>query len=126
MLAGGFRWFVEPVILTGRSRLPTETLMAQRNASSEEPATLGHSPRGAAQPSFDRSELPRADKSELPRAADPPPTAPADQAEIKAPEVKGPKREPHRRQADRVAQHSGERRGSSWSFSSSPASPNFR
>lgn len=96
VLSVGFHWFVEPAILADRSSLPTETLMAQRNSSSEEPVTSGHSLRGAAQTSFD--------KSELPRPADPPPTAPADQAEIKAPDVNGPKKEPHRRQAnDRVA-----------------------
>src|SRR5262249_6866686 len=121
VLAVGFHWFVEPAILADRSRLPTETLIAHGNLSSEEPATSGHSLRGAAQTSFH--------KSELPRAADPPTTVPADQAEIKAPDIRGPKKEPYRntRQAnDRAARHSGERRGPSWSFSSSPASPNCR
>jgi hypothetical protein len=126
VLAVGFHWFVEPAIRTGRASLPTETLIAYRN-SPEELTTSGHALRGAAPVSFA--------KSEPPRPVEVPAPAKADQAEIKVPDVKppdvkGPKKEPRRnstRQADdRVAQHSAERRGASWGFSSSPASPDFR
>jgi len=120
VLAVVFHWLVEPVIITLRSRLPTETLVAYGNRPSEEPATSGHSLRGAAQASFE--------KTEPPRPADGLAATSAGEADIKAPDM--PKQESHRnatrRAGDRPTQRSAERRGSSWSFSSSPASPNYR
>jgi hypothetical protein len=126
VLAIGFHRFVEPAIRTGRAGLPTETLIAYRNmayrSSPEEPTTSGHALRGAAPVSFAKSEPPSPAEVLAP--------AKADQADVKPPDVKAPKKEPRRnvtRQAnDRLAQHSAERRGASWGFSSSPASPNFR
>ena len=127
VLAVGFHRIVEPAIRSSRANLPTETLIiyrnfAYRNAASEEPTTSGHALRGAAPVSFA--------KSEPPSPAEVPAPAKADQLDVKPPDVKGPKKEPHRnvtRQAnDRVAQRSTEHRGASWGFSSSPASPNFR
>jgi hypothetical protein len=121
VLAVGFHWFMEPAIRTGRASLPTEKLIAYRS-SPEEPTTSGHALRGAAPVSFA--------KSDPANAAERLPPAKADQADVKPPDVKVPRKEPHRtvtRQADdRVAQHSAEHRGASWGFSSSPASPNFR
>ena len=122
VLAVGFHWFVEPGILTRRASLPTETLMAYGYQSSEEPATSGHALRGATPISVK--------KSEPPRPADGLATAKAEQGDIKELDIRVPKKEPHRnmtRQAnDRLVQRSSERRGPSWSFSSSPASPNYR
>jgi hypothetical protein len=121
VLAIGFHRFVEPAIRTGRASLPTETLIAYRN-SPEEPTTSGHALRGAASVSFAKSEPPRPVEVLAP--------AKADQADVKPPDIKVPRKESRRnvtRQADdRVAQHSAERRGASWGFSSSPASPDFR
>ena len=119
VLAGVFHWFVEPGILVGRSRLPTETVTYR---GTEEPAISGHSLRGAVRVSLDRSEPPRPDNGlETAKAAD--------EADIKAPDSKAPKGEPNRnvtrRANHRVVQQSVERRGS-WNFSSSPASPNYR
>jgi hypothetical protein len=122
VLAGGFHWFVEPVILAGRSRLPTETLVAHRNSVLEGPATSGHSLPAAVTVSSDRSEPPSpADSLVMAKAVD--------EADSKVPDNKPAKKETNRsvtrRANDRVVQQSAERRGS-WNFSSSPASPNYR
>jgi hypothetical protein len=122
VLAGGFHWFVEPVILAGRSRLPTETLVAYRNSLVEGPTTSGHSLRAAKTVLFEGSEPPSpADRLEMAKAAD--------EADSKVPDNKPAKKDPNRnvtkRANDRVVQQSAERRGS-WNFSSSPASPNYR
>jgi len=117
VLAVVFHWFVEPVIITLRSSLPTETLVAYGNRPSEEPATSGHSLRGAAQASFE--------KTQPPRPADGLATASADHAD-KAPDIKAPKQESNRHVTRRAGERPAERRGSSWNFSSSPASPNYR
>jgi len=148
VLAVGFHSFVEPAIVAGHSSLPTETLIAYAHRSSEEPATSGHSRRGAAQVSVNKREptsptdgvatAKAADKSDVkapdikPVDVTAPDIKPADvkPPEVKAPDVKAPKREPHRtattRTNDRLVQRSAEHRGSSWGFSSSPASPNYR
>jgi len=122
VLAVGFHWFAEPAIRAGRSNLPTETLTAYRHQSSEEPATSGHALRGTAPVSLANTEPPP--------PPDPLATAKADQADSKAPEIKPPKKEAPRnatrRANDRLVQQSAERRGPSWNFSSSPASPNYR
>jgi len=122
LLAGGFHWFVEPAMLAGRSRLPTETLVAHRNSLVEGPTTSGNSLRAAKNVSFERSEPPSpADRPVMAKAAD--------EADSKIPDNKPAKKESNRnvtrRANDRVVQQSAERRGS-WNFSSSPASPNYR
>jgi hypothetical protein len=122
VLAGGFHWFVEPVMLAGRSRLPTETLVAHRNSLVEGPTTSGHSLSAAKSVSIDRSEPPSpADTRVMAKGVD--------EADSKVPDNKPAKKEPNRsvtrRANDRVVQQSAERRGS-WNFSSSPASPNYR
>jgi hypothetical protein len=119
ILAGGFHWFVEPIILAGHSRLPTETLVAYRNSVVESPTTSGHAAKSV---SFERSEPPSpAERLVVTKAAD--------EADSKVPDNKPAKKEPNtsmtRRANDRVVQQSAERRGS-WNFSSSPASPNYR
>ena len=123
VLAGGFHWIVEPVILADRSRLPTETLVAHRNSLVQGPTTSGHSLPAAKTVSIDRSEPPSlADSLEMAKAAD--------EADSKIPDNKPAKREPNksatRRANDRVVHQSAERRGGSWNVSSSPASPNYR
>lgn len=121
-LAVGFHWFAEPVIRAGRSTLPTEALIAYRSQLSEEPTTSGHALRPTAPIS--------STKTEPPRPPDALATTKAEQADTKAPDSKVPKNElprnATRRAHDRLVQQSTERRGSSWSFSSSPASPNYR
>jgi hypothetical protein len=117
-LALGFHWVVEPAILSGRSLVPTEKLMADRNWSSEEPTTSGHSLRGAAQISFGNREPARPAEGLATAKA-------ADQA---APDIKVPKQGATRNATRKVhdLQRSAQPRGSLWSFSSSPASPNYR
>jgi hypothetical protein len=128
LLSVGFHWFVEPAIITGRSNLPTETLMAYRHASKEEPATSGHLPRGASQISIKPIEPPSPTDGLATTKAD---QADTKAAVVEAPDVKAPKKEPPRRRAtrqanERLVQRSVERRSASWGFSSSPASPNYR
>jgi hypothetical protein len=122
ILASGFHWFVEPVMLAGRSGLPTETLVAHSNSLVEGPITSGRSLGVAKSVSFVRSEPPRlADRLVMAKAAD--------EADSKIPDNKPAKKEPNRnvkkRANDRVVRQSAERSGS-WNFSSSPASPNYR
>jgi hypothetical protein len=123
VLAVGFHWFVEPVIVAGRASLPTETLVAYAHRSSEEPATSGHSLRGVAQVPVDKREPPSPTDGVATAKA-------ADQSEIKAPDIKAPKKQSNRtatkKTNDRLVQQSAERRGSGWNFSSSPGSPNYR
>jgi hypothetical protein len=122
ILASGFHWFVEPVMLDGRSGLPTETRVGHRNSLVEGPITSGHSLRAAKSGSFDRSEPPSpADRLVMAKGADEP--------DSKVPDNKLAKKELNRnvkrRANDRVVRQSVERRGL-WIFSSSPASPNYR
>jgi hypothetical protein len=122
VLANGFHWFVEPVILDGRSRLPTETLVAYRNSALGGPTTSGHSLRAAKSVSLERSEPPSPPERPVMAKA-------ADEADSKVPDNKPAKKESNRnvtrRANDRVVRQPTERRGS-WNFSSSPASPNYR
>jgi hypothetical protein len=127
VLAVGFHRLVEPGMLAGRTSLPTEILTAYRR-SSEEPATSGYAPRGAPPISVN--------KKEPPSPADALAMAKADEVDFKEPSIKEPgikepgirvpKKEPHRNVSGRAYDRSAGPRGASWSFSSSPASPNYR
>ena len=123
VLAGGFHWLVQPVILAGQSRLPTETLVAHSDSLVKAPTTSGQSLGAAKSVSIDRSEPPPSPADSLVMAKA------VDEAESKVPDNKAAKREPNRtvtrRANDRAVRQSPERRGS-WNLSSSPASPNYR
>jgi hypothetical protein len=122
ILATGFHWFVEPVMLDGRSGLPTETRVGHRNSLVEGPITSGHSLGAAKSVSLDKGEAPSpTDRRVMAKAAD--------EEDSKVPDNKPAKKELNRhvkrRANDRVVRQSVERRGL-WIFSSSPASPNYR
>src|SRR5262249_8104943 len=113
--------FLEPAILTGRSSLPTKTFVASPEKSWEQPVTSGRVLPGVAQVSSGQTE----------------PTTPADELTTASIEATGkepkkeargkePKKNVARKIGDRPVHQAIARRSTTWNFSSSPASPDFR